>query len=784
MNIRILALYIFILISININAQWVDHYSYSGVKCVGAVGSKAVACNSAGVFTYDTEDFSIEKFSTANGYLTSTLISTMMCDGEYAFVGYNDGGIDVLNLVRYKKDNIPEMKISNAVVNKKIRCFYRDGNTLYCGFDEGLLCVNISKAEITTRYKVNGNGIAVNSVLVDDKYIYAATANGIYYADKTSNILEDARKWTLMQVCQSTVCKVFRHGENFLAVEGTVGDTCLVSLVHDVDSATIIRREPRFCDFFDAGGSLGAVSTNAIRFYANDTDSICTSAITSYKINGANVGMDARSAVLFDKSANLILIADVGSNLVISDMQGNASRYLPNGPYCNEVNELMASKYDVYCARGGTNGSVWDNNISARVNAPVMSKYHEGEWSWKVVGNFHAPIRMSIDPISENIYVACYYGGLQVMDADCNAVAAYNNTNSPLTPYSGAPMTMSLAHDANGALALYSIFSTPGLRLLYEGNWYNLSYPYTNNTSVSYNMICTKLGHFWLARRCCETPGLFIFDLNNTYDTDADDLFKSPVEYSNDARYSGSSLLIDDDEGELVADDGVVNVIAEDHDGLIWIGTNDGVLTYDDSQVFRERDMIFSRIKMPRNDGTDLADYLLSGEAVTAIAIDGANRKWFGTYNSGVHLISADGFTSLLTFNESNSPLPSNEINSIAIHPITGEVLIGTRNGIIGYRGDAISPTPDMKEEIKVSPNPVRPDFEGIVNIKGFVDGAFVSITDIRGRLVHRGISNGGLLQWDTRDLDGHKVASGTYYVYASSQDGKVSATGKILIIR
>ena len=238
-----------------------------------------------------------------------------------------------------------------------------------------------------------------------------------------------------------------------------------------------------------------------------------------------------------------------------------------------------------------------------------------------------------------------------------------------------------------------------------------------------------------------------------------------------------------DEENEIIGD-GFVNTVTEDNNGVIWIGTNDGIATYeDDANVFEVGDMRYNRIKVPRNDGSGLADYLLSGESVTAIAVDGANRKWIGTLNSGVFFVSADGTSTIASFDTSNSPLPSNEINSIAIHPTTGEVFIGTRNGIIGYKGDATEPSDDMNE-LTISPNPVRPDFSGIVRIKGFEDGSIVTITDIRGRLVHRGISNGGMLTWDTIDLDGNKVSTGTYLIYASSADGKSKTSGKLLIIR
>ena len=71
---------------------------------------------------------------------------------------------------------------------------------------------------------------------------------------------------------------------------------------------------------------------------------------------------------------------------------------------------------------------------------------------------------------------------------------------------------------------------------------------------------------------------------------------------------------------------------------------------------------------MPRNDGTNYADYLLENNNISAIAIDGANRKWFGTKGNGVYLISADNITQIHHFTSSNSNLLSDDIESIAIN--------------------------------------------------------------------------------------------------------------------
>lgn len=66
---------------------------------------------------------------------------------------------------------------------------------------------------------------------------------------------------------------------------------------------------------------------------------------------------------------------------------------------------------------------------------------------------------------------------------------------------------------------------------------------------------------------------------------------------------------------------------------------------------------------------------MLESESVTAIAVDGANRKWLGTDRAGVFLMSADGTEEIHHFTEDNSPLFSNSITSIVIND-DGEVFL------------------------------------------------------------------------------------------------------------
>lgn len=91
--------------------------------------------------------------------------------------------------------------------------------------------------------------------------------------------------------------------------------------------------------------------------------------------------------------------------------------------------------------------------------------------------------------------------------------------------------------------------------------------------------------------------------------------------------------------------------------GLVWVGTDNGVFTFDPRLQFTDPGAC-SRIKVSRNDGTSLADYLLNGTAVNSISIDGRGRKWFSLSGGGIVCTSADGRTVLQEYTTDNSDLP------------------------------------------------------------------------------------------------------------------------------
>ena len=221
-----------------------------------------------------------------------------------------------------------------------------------------------------------------------------------------------------------------------------------------------------------------------------------------------------------------------------------------------------------------------------------------------------------------------------------------------------------------------------------------------------------------------------------------------------------------------------VKSLALDRDGQMWVGTDKGVVVFDNpSAIFSGKNFdaytpVFERRR------------LLGNETIASIAIDGGNRKWIGTKN-GIFLFSPDGTELVSNFNEKNSPLPSNEILYITAEPNTGEVYIRTLKGMVSYRGTATEGSLKQDENaVKVFPNPVRPDFEGQIGIEGLVENAFVKITDVAGNLVYETRANGGTAVWNGKTLAGGRVETGIYLIFSANKKGEETLVSRLAVVK
>jgi outer membrane protein assembly factor BamB len=213
----------------------------------------------------------------------------------------------------------------------------------------------------------------------------------------------------------------------------------------------------------------------------------------------------------------------------------------------------------------------------------------------------------------------------------------------------------------------------------------------------------------------------------------------------------------------------------------IWLGTDKGLKYYKrPSALLNDPNILPEPVYVTKDSLTEL---LLSGESIRCLKIDGGNRKWVGTDNSGVYLLSAECDEEIFHFTTENSPLLSNTIHSIEIDGESGEVYFGTENGLISFRYTATDPK-EQYEELKIFPNPVRETFNGYISIEGLKEKSEVKITDAQGGIVYRTVSNGGTAVWDGKRFDGQKAATGVYFVFVSDEYGEERIAGKILFIK
>lgn len=280
-----------------------------------------------------------------------------------------------------------------------------------------------------------------------------------------------------------------------------------------------------------------------------------------------------------------------------------------------------------------------------------------------------------------------------------------------------------------------------------------------------HSMMFDKDDLLWFVSDYWATPYLVCYQPS----TDATNVYKNYV----------------NEDGTAVTVGGGARCVAEDLNGNIWVGTNAGPLFINaEDKTLSPDKILFQQYKVPRNDGTNLADYLLSGVDVMCMAIDGGNRKWFGTNGNGVYLISADNNTQIHHFLSTNSGLLSDNVQSIAINPKTGEVFFGTDNGLCSYMSDATATVDKMdKNNTYAYPNPVKPGYNGPITITGLSYNADVKIVTSNGALVAQGRSNGGSFVWYGTDLDGKRVASGVYMVMTATESGDKGTVCKIVVV-
>ena len=452
----------------------------------------------------------------------------------------------------------------------------------------------------------------------------------------------------------------------------------------------------------------------------------------------------------------------------------------PDGPYYNQFYESKIVNGKLY-----TTGGAFRSGQIALNNPGIIQEYDFDTWTIyptninEITGFNYMDINcVDIDPTDNSRVMAAGRCGLYEFK---NGVLEnfYYKENSPLRPVTSSSTGKYLTDDYTLVHGIK--FDNDGnlwvpnsqannvnlLEFTKSGQWishYKNELCYKDNTSMS-TMRCLLFdsqGLLWFINTHFNSPCIICYDKT----TD------KVLIYSSFTNQDGTNY-----ENCYPYD------IQEDYQGNIWIATNQGPFYIKKEEKGQSNATLYQE-KVPRNDGTNFADYLLSGIHTNGIAIDGGGRKWFATIGNGVFLVSADNMTQLQHFTAENSPLLSNNVQYISINHSSGEVFFLTDKGLCSYIADATVASDDMqKDNVYAYPNPVEPGYTGLITVVGLSFDADVKILTSSGRLVAQGRSNGGTFTWDGCDQQGKRVASGVYMVAAATSDGNKGIVCKLAII-
>lgn len=736
--------------------DWSDHLNYSAARNI-AVGSKEVyASTGSSVLVFNKEFDEARKLSRVNG-LTETGISTIAWSEEYDLlvIAYSTTNIDlvkgnqIFNIPDISRKYIPGKKVIN-----KIRI---SGKYAYLASSFGIVVVDIVKNEIRDTWRPgDGNDDAeVWDISFGNGLVYAATGMGMFFADPADPGLAYYGNWELLNSLPDPEAKytssVFSGNKLYVNCTGQffTGDS-----VYVIDSGcSLFQYSPGvFNSSFDISGNGFVIASNVFA--------------TVYRTNGSwlktisNYGWGNPGIIQAIEDEGNIWIADINEGLVKGSAMSDFTKIILPGPVSNNGISVTSYKGKTIVCGGGMDVS-WNNLWRAM----QVSVYENNAWTPLTSSVIFDPIRAIIDPADINHYFIATWGTGLLEFRNNILINQFTDANSPLQtiiPDKPYVRICGMAFDSKGNLWITQTEVPKTVKILKpDGTW--IENPITASVPEIGDILITKTGNKWIVLP--RGNGIMVLDDNNTPESFDDDTY--------------NEMLVTDSEGKVIS---YVYCLAEDLDGNIWVGTDQGPLIYYNPERVFESDLKAYRIKIPRNDGSGLADYMLGTESITSIAVDGANRKWLGTMSSGAYLLSPDGTTRIRNHNEENSPVFSNTIASVSVDNKTGDVWFVTSKGLISVRGDAAEGLKEYKN-VYAFPNPVREDFNGNVTLTGLMRDTQIRITDISGNLVYSLVSDGGMATWNLKTYNGRRVTTGVYLAFCASSDGTQSCIIKILVI-
>ena len=766
----------FIFLSLGLTAQvgtgqWRLHVPSNKALGVVAQSDRVFAAYVNGVLEYDYSSGETSIWDAVNS-LSDISISCIgySSSNDAVFIGYENGNID-----RIKANglvNIPAITLAQIQGSKRINNFVEYNGYIYAATGFAIVKIDPVKNEVRdTYYPTNGNQSIVDLAFKNDS-IYALTDDKMYRGYINNIALADPSQWLVD-------ARVPLLAQNSYEQIELVGDSLYVlyrNASYGLDSVYSIRAnsmevsivEPFAMEIYsiaNVGGRLAVNFDGGTIIYKDDLSLF--DYLGAYPFGGGTKlnGLDYNDGVywLADDDAGLVKY----TNSVVAEVISFT------GPPDNDFFSLDWNKGKLAVASGKLIGP--DGNTYGRSG---VYTFEDETWTlsdpdvlnmWKDqdIWDFAS---VSVNPVNKNVAVGTYSKiPVSILDNNGTVIDTMTTYNAPLEKTSlgnGKSYVSDVTYDSEGNLWVLNAYSNKPLKVLdKEGSWYDFNLGTSAKSKHTGKLVIDGNGNKWFA-----VTGVGMYGFND----------QGTISSPNDDQY----ILLNSGANTGGLPSNQVNAIAVDFDNEIWIGTDNGfAVLYNSNGTFDAGygEYNAQRIKLEYEGNVE---YVLGSTDITDIEVDGANRKWFGTSNAGIILLSADGLEIIEQHTMENSPLISDNILDLELNQTTGELFIVTDQGLISYRTDATYGESNY-DNVTVFPNPARPDYDGPITIQGIKYDSDVRITDAGGNLVYQTTSNGGTATWNGRTLQGDKVTTGVYLIWTAPNDSEVKGrkVGKVLVV-
>lgn len=763
--------------------NWKVYSMFSDIKKMEQSHNKVYYLSGTNLFSFDKETEETYSYTLKNK-LNDITVDNIYYNNEknYLLITYSSGNIDLL----YDDGtvvNLPDIKNSTLNYSLEINDVAFLGDCIYVATKFGLIVFD------ETRHEVKYSGVydkEISLVACVGDYIVIDQNRALYYIHKDDrfetfdsytniakgNYLEDMQGISDNKMLVRLTSKYI----NLYTIDFSLNKINSTSVDITKTASNFINGKEEV--YFVSNNTINSVSSDGIKTSHSSIPAELSSQIVSIwddpdklwvgnKDGIANYDVsDNGLTVLYDKFKPQALNVD---NPVFITSDKNGKIYVSN---------MSESMYYDFTYRNKSFISSIDKDEIKDVAPTEFTASHRSNPSKEILYDTY---QLAVDPEDPEIYyLGSFWEGLYKVK-DGKTIAQYNPENSSLTESWGCRVN-AVAFDKENNLWCTNEIVAEGLPSLHilpaEAR--------KKETTTVQDWIPITLGSFYSSKdvrllMCKKSNMIFIcdgkwigyvvaYDTNGTYTDTSDDKFMM------------WNKFIDQDGKNYSYNR--VSALAEDKNGKVWIGTTSGIIEISNPKNATNTSLTVTRLKVPRNDGTNYADYLLDGVHVTSISVDNSNRKWIGTMSDGVYLVNENGTEILEHFTSENSYLPGGITYSVLAHPHNNSVFMGTEFGLVEYSSDS-SPAKEDYSEIYAYPNPVKPEYTGLITITGLMDNSLIKIADSAGNVFYSSRSEGGMVTWDGCNSAGERVKSGVYFVYVSQNENEQSsgAVTKIMII-